>query len=143
MPEPSVFDRFETPPVATLLGWRLLEADKAAGTIRVGFEARREFLNPAGFIQGGILSAMLDDTMGPAVLVASDGALFTTTIDMTVSFLAPARVGQITGEGRVVQMGKTIAFLEGRLLDPAGVVLARATASARLLSSDKAVRQTL
>jgi uncharacterized protein (TIGR00369 family) len=111
-PDMSVFDRFPTPQVATLLGWRLLDADQGAGRVRVAFDAKPEFCNPAGFIQGGILASMLDDVMGPAVLVASDGAYFTTTIDMTVSFLAPARVGEIVGEGWVVQMGKTIAFVE-------------------------------
>jgi acyl-coenzyme A thioesterase PaaI-like protein len=42
-------------------------------------------------MQSWSLACMLDDTMGPAVLVASDGGYSTTTIDMTVSFLAPAR----------------------------------------------------
>jgi acyl-coenzyme A thioesterase PaaI-like protein len=31
---------------------------------------------PAGLIQGGILSAMLDDTMGPAVFVKTEGRLY-------------------------------------------------------------------
>jgi len=30
-------------------------------------------LHPPGFVKGGILSAMLDDTMGPAVFVMTDG----------------------------------------------------------------------
>ncbi len=129
----AIFDRFATPPIATLLGWRLVGADKAAGTIRIAFDGKLAVTNPAGFIQGGILAAMLDDTMGPAVLVASDGRLFTSTIDMTVSFLTPAKIGPIFGEGAVVKLGRTIAFVEGRLLDSDGEVLAKATASARLV----------
>lgn len=136
MSGPSIFDRFPTPPIATLLGWRLLDADPAQGRVRIAFEGRPEFRNPAGFIQGGVLAAMLDDTMGPAVLVASDGALFTSTI-MTVSFLSPAKVGPIFGEGVVVKLGRTIAFMEGRLLDADGEVLARSTGSARLVTTDK------
>ena len=77
--------------------------------------ARQEFCNPAGFVQGGILSAMLDDTMGPAVFVMTDGKLYTATITMTVNFLAPAKPGPITGEAKVTQLGKTVAFVEGRL----------------------------
>jgi acyl-coenzyme A thioesterase PaaI-like protein len=63
------------PPCSQLLSWRLLEHDVTRGWIKVGFGGRAEFLNPAGRVQGGILTAMLDDTMGPAVLVKSEGAL--------------------------------------------------------------------
>ena len=129
----AVFARFPTPPCATMLGWRLLDADPAGGTVRVGFDGRREFCNPAGFIQGGFLAAMLDDAMGPAVLVRSDGAFFTPTIDLHVSFLAPAKPGPFVGEGRVVRLGRSIAFLEGSLFDDAGELVARSTASARVV----------
>ena len=76
-----------------LLGWKLLGCDAAKTVASLSFEARAEFLNPAGFVQGGLLTAMLDDAMGPAVLLMSDGALYTATIGMNVSFLAPARPG--------------------------------------------------
>ena len=55
----------------------------------IGFDGKPEFCNPAGFIEGGILSAMLDDTMGPALFVMTDGGRYTATITMTVNFLAP------------------------------------------------------
>ncbi len=129
----SVFDGFPTPACAQTLGWQLLDEDGEAGTIRVGFDGRAEFCNPAGNIQGGFLAAMLDDTLGPAVLVKTGGTHYTATIDLNVSFLAPARPGPLTGEGRVVQLGKTIAFLEGQLLAPDGTIVARATASARVV----------
>ena len=52
-------------PAAELLGWTLIEIDPEKGKIRVQYEAKREFLNPVGNVQGGILTAMLDDAMGP------------------------------------------------------------------------------
>jgi uncharacterized protein (TIGR00369 family) len=96
-----------------------------------------DFCNPAGFIQGGFLAAMLDDTMGPAILVKSDGTVFTPTIDLHVSFLAPARPGNFVGEGKVVQLGKTIAFVEGALFDDHGILVAKATASARVVPTSR------
>lgn len=133
----TVLDNYPRPPCAELLGWHVLEACPRDGWIRVGFEGRREFLNPAGFIQGGFLAAMLDDTMGPAMFIKGEGKLFTPTIDMHVSFIAPARPGPIVGEGQVVQAGKSIAFLEGRLTDAAGTLLATATAICRLVAAEK------
>ena len=135
----TALDRIATPPAATLLGWHLLDARPGEGWIRIGFEGKREFCNPAGFVQGGILAAMLDDTMGPAVFAHTNGATYVATIDMTVSFLAPARVGPIYGEGQVVQLGKTVGFVEARLMDEDGVWLAKASSSVRLIPSDRAL----
>lgn len=129
----SIFDSFARPPCAETLGWQLLDADPATGAVKVAFEGRPAFCNPGGNIQGGFLAAMLDDTLGPTVLVKSGGTHYCATIDINVSFLAPARPGRFTGSGRIVRMGKTIAFLEGELLDAEGQCVARATASARVV----------
>ena len=136
----TALDNFTTPPCAKLLGWRLLDARPEEGWIRLGFEGKQEFCNPAGFIQGGMLSAMLDDTMGPAVLVMSEGRLYTTTITMTVNFLAPAKPGPLVAEARVTQLGKTIAFVEGKLMAEDGTLLATASATERLLEAARVVR---
>src|SRR3954470_19948728 len=112
----TALDDFAMPPSSRLLGWHLIDARPKDGWIRIGFDGKTAFCNPAGFVQGGILSAMLDDTMGPAVFVMTDGRLYTATISLTVNFLAPARPGRIVGEARVTQLGKTVAFIEGRLL---------------------------
>lgn len=136
----TALDTFPMPPCAELLGWRLFDARPEEGWIRLGFEGKPEFCNPAGFIQGGMLSAMLDDTMGPAVFTKTEGRLYTATISMTVNFLAPARPGPITGEATVTQLGKTVAFVEGKLMAADGTVLAIATTSARLVETAKAIR---
>ncbi|MGH6871344.1 MAG: PaaI family thioesterase [Rhizomicrobium sp.] len=137
MNDAAIFDRFPRPPCADLLGWTLLDFDAAAGWAKLAFEGRREFLNPAGFVQGGMLAAMLDDSMGPAALLMSGGTRYTATISMTVSYLAPARPGRFIAEARVLQLGKTVAFLESSLADASGVTVARATASARLVPVER------
>jgi len=139
MPVATALDSIPVPPCARLLGWRVLAAKPKDGWIKVGFDARWEFTNPAGYVQGGFLAAMLDDTMGPAVFVKSEGQLFSPTIDMHVSFLSPARPGRLVGEGRVVQLGKSIAFLEGVLFDASGTPVARATATAKLVAAETAL----
>ena len=135
----TALDNFPRPPCAELLGWRLLDARPEEGWIKLAFDGKPEFCNPAGFIQGGMLSAMLDDTMGPAVLVMSEGRLYTTTISMTVNFLSPAKPGPIIAEARVTQLGKTVAFVEAKLMTEDGTVLATATASERLLEAARVV----
>ena len=135
----TALDNIPAPPSSRLLGWRLLDARPEEGWIRIGFDGKRDFCNPAGFIQGGILTAMLDDTMGPAVFTMTDGKLYTATITMTVNFLSPARPGPIIGEAKVTQLGRTVAFVEGRLTAEDGTLLATATTSARLVETAKAI----
>jgi len=139
MPVATALDDLPAPPCARLLGWKVLAAKPKEGWIKVGFDARWEFTNPAGYVQGGFLAAVLDDTMGPAVFVHTEGKFFPPTIDMHVSFLTPTRPGRLVGEGRVVQIGKSIALMEGVLFDAAGNVVARATASARLVAAERAL----
>lgn len=133
----TALDHLPAPPCARLLGWRVLDARPEDGWIRIGFDGRPEFCNPAGSIQGGFLAAMLDDTMGPAVFAHSEGALYTATIEMSVHYLAPAKVGPIFGEGQVVQLGKSVGFVEARLMDKDGTWLAKATASVRLIATER------
>ena len=136
----TALDDITMPPVAKLLGWRVLDARPEDGWLKLGFDGKPDFCNPAGFIQGGILTSMLDDTMGPAVLVMTDGKFYTTTVSLTVNFLASAKPGPIIGEAKVTQLGKTIAFVEGRLTAEDGTLLATATAVERLLDASKAIR---
>lgn len=139
MPNATVLDVLPPPPCARTLGWRLIDARPKEGWVRVGFEAQPAFANPAGAIQGGFLTAMLDDCMGPAVFLHTEGALYTVTIGLSVSFMAPARPGPLYGEGRIVQLGKSIAYLEAELQDAEGRRIASATSSARLIPAEKAL----
>jgi uncharacterized protein (TIGR00369 family) len=130
-----------TPPLSVqLLGWRLLDVRPQEGWLKVGFDGKREFCNPTGFVQGGFLTAMIDPTMGAAVIVMSEGRLYASTISITVNFLAPAKPGPIVAEATVTQLGKTIAFVEGKLLAQDGTLLATATTSVRLLEAARALR---
>jgi uncharacterized protein (TIGR00369 family) len=122
------------PPVAGLLGWELQEVDPQAGTIVVRFDGRPEFTNPLGNIQGGMLAAMLDDTMGPALVATLPPGGFAPTLEMKVTYLQPAVVGPLWGHGRVVKRGGTISFVEADLVDADGAMIARATATVRMIT---------
>jgi uncharacterized protein (TIGR00369 family) len=126
------------PAAAVTLGWRLLSASPEEGTIEVAFTASEAFLNPAGVIQGGFLAAMLDDTLGPALVAGLSPGDFAPTTDLHVQFLRPARPGRLTGRGRVLRRGRDVAFLAGELLDEDGAVVAVASSTvqirARMLS---------
>ena len=124
--------RTPMPPAARLLGRRVIEVDPEAGTITVEFSAREDFLNSAGTIQGGFLAAMLDSTLGPALRAMLGPGQFAATLELKVSFIRPAKVGELIGRGRVVHRGRSTAFLEGELRNADGQLVATATATARI-----------
>jgi uncharacterized protein (TIGR00369 family) len=70
----------------------------------------------------------------------SEEQFYTTTISLTVNFLAPAKPGPLVVEARVTQLGRSIAFMEGRLTAEDGTVLATASTTARVLEAARALR---
>jgi len=124
--------RATPPPAAVLLGWELVAVDPEAGTIEMAFQATEQFLNPFGMVQGGLLAAMLDDTLGPALVATLGPGESAPTTDLHVQFLRPARPGRLVGRGRIVRKGRDVGFMAGELLDAAGEVVAVATATAQI-----------
>lgn len=133
MSKNSIFTRLPAPPAAETLGWELIAEHPEKGLIELAFHPNETMLNPRGTVQGGFVAAMLDDTMGPALVSMSDGAKIPATIDMHVSFIAPVYPGRVIGKGRVVSVGKSIAHLEAELYDTDNNLLARATSAARIM----------
>jgi uncharacterized protein (TIGR00369 family) len=89
--------RLPPPACAKTLGIEIAAIDGERGTIEVNFEAKPEFLNPAGNVQGGFLAAMLDDTMGPALSATLDSGEFAPTVNLNVQFHRPAKAGPLNG----------------------------------------------
>ena len=64
----SVFDRLTPPATAKLFGTELVAENSSEGVIEFAFPPNETMLNPRGMVQGGIIAAMLDDTMAPALI---------------------------------------------------------------------------
>lgn len=129
----SIRGEIPLPPIAKLLGWRLLDVDAEAGTLRVEMQATPEFLNPGGTVHGGMMAAMLDETLSPTLAATLKEGEFCPTLELKVNFIACTGPGPIIGEGRIVSKGKSICFLEGRLLDGKGKLLATASATSKII----------
>ncbi len=117
------------PACARLLGIKLSNIDAEGGAIEASFEARPEFVNSIGNVQGSFLAAMLDDTMGPALVATLEPGEFAATVNLNVQFHRPARSGSLRGLGRVVLRGQEVCQLSDELLQNDKIVAA-ATATA-------------
>jgi uncharacterized protein (TIGR00369 family) len=121
--------RLPPPRVAQTLGMKITRVSEAEGVVEAEFDGKPEFTNPAGNVQGGILAAMLDDSMGPALACQLGAGEFAPTLNLNISFLKPAKPGKLRGVGRVVRKGKDVCYLSGELYQD-GEMVASATATA-------------
>ncbi len=106
------------------------------GLVRWRYVVRAEHFNPVGALHGGVLSTLLDGVQGHALWtrIVEQGA-FSAAITLNVNFLGATREAgrTLTFEGRVLQVGKRVAFTEGVAADDTGRVVARATCTHALI----------
>ncbi len=102
------------------------------GIATIEFVAPESFKSPRGVVQGGLIGGFMDEIMGSAILSESKGKLLPLNLDMTMSYIKPVPVGKLIGKGRVVKMGRNVAFIEGELLDEEGNLLVKSSSTAML-----------
>jgi uncharacterized protein (TIGR00369 family) len=129
----TALDRFPQPSCAAFLGYEFVAIDRAAGRMTVKFAATDAMLNPRGSVQGGFLTAMLDDAMGSMVVALTDGRNGPASVDIHTQYLRPAAPGPLRCEAELVQMGRTTVFTRATLYNEQGDIVATATQTARLL----------
>lgn len=117
------------PPCTETVGMRLTHVDQARMTARYEFDAKGDFANPTGAIQGGFIAAMLDEAMSALAIIASNVTMNAPTLEMKVSFLRPLFIGRATAEARILKWGKSTCFVEAELFDPQGQLVAKASAT--------------
>jgi uncharacterized protein (TIGR00369 family) len=123
-------------PSAELMGSEFVSFDEERGELTTCYTPPPSFASPRGAVQGGLIAGFLDEVMGGALLAVTearfgkDGQRLPLNLDMKLTFVRMVPLDTITAKGRVVRVGKRVAFLEGELFDREGNLLARATSTA-------------
>jgi uncharacterized protein (TIGR00369 family) len=101
------------------------------GKAELQMEVRPEMLNGAGWMQGGMPPRTAAAAMAIALFTLLDPGEGSATRSETTSYLRGVREGRIAAAGKVVRMGRRVAFAEGRVMaDSAdGPVLTQTSAS--------------
>ena len=118
------------PPCSETLGMRLADLSQDEQWVKMEFDVPQMFANPTGAVQGGFIAAMLDEAMSTAVIIASNVTMTAPTLEMKTSYLKRLMPGKATVQARILKLGKSAAFMEADCFDPAGELVARATATA-------------
>lgn len=83
--------------------------------------------NPQGSLHGGVIAFALDIAMGHLIKHQTGGAGL--TLEMKTQYLRPAPTGRARCEGRFLKKGRRISYMEARMTDEAGKLVAVATAT--------------
>jgi uncharacterized protein (TIGR00369 family) len=105
------------------------------GRSLIEYDVRPEMCHSGGVAQGGFVCGWIDAAMAHASLSLMPD-MTPMSLELKVSYFAPARPGRVTAEGWIERRGRATCFAEGRLLDPAGRVLAKASSTIRLIPRD-------
>jgi uncharacterized protein (TIGR00369 family) len=129
----TALDEIPQPPCAKFLGYEFVSIDRERGRMRVRFRGTEAMLNPRGGVQGGFLTAMLDDAMGSMVVALTDGRKGPASVDIHTQYLRPVGAGPLDCEAEIVHMGKSTVFTRATLYNEAGDIVATASQTARLM----------
>jgi len=124
------------PPIAVLVGFRLIEAD--LGRAVVELDASTRHANPMGTLHGGVLCDVADAAMGCALASTLEDDETFTSLDLTVKFFKPIWNARIKAVARLMRRTRTLAFLECEVADESGSLVAKLFSSCMVLRGQEA-----
>ena len=119
------------PDLQTTLG-QVRVVSREPGRAVIEFQCAPHMCHSGGVAQGGFVCGWIDAAMAHAS-IAQAPEMTPMSLEMKVTYFAPARPGLVTAEGWIERAGRATAFAEGRLLDAQGGVLAKASSTLRLI----------
>lgn len=120
-----------TVPLYIHLGFELDTLDEGRSQVRLRFQPHLG--NSRGEVHGGTVAAIIDAAMSQAVRSLVDREMGVATMNMNLSYLAPAK-GEIICRGNVIKRGRSIMFTEAEVIGEDGALACRASASYRILA---------
>ncbi len=110
-------------PAGNWLQFTLEHIEKGSATLTM--EVRHEMTNPYGNIHGGMMSLVIDEAIGWAI-VSLDTEMHYTSLTLNVDFLYAISAGQrLRVDSKVMRSGKKIICVECHVYDMEGKILAR------------------
>ncbi len=121
---------------------QFVECDPEHMTCKVRYRKFKWEDNGRGEVHGGVISAMMDTTMGINAIALTDGSV--STSDMTISFLRPFRGKSFIVESEAVQVGSRVIRLMAKAFDEdTGKCLAMSTGSFMHVDYEQAAEKKL
>jgi uncharacterized protein (TIGR00369 family) len=124
------------PPVAELVGFRIVEADLGHAVFEMQSEPRHA--NPMGTLHGGIICDLADAAMGCAMASSLEEGESFTTLDLTTKFFKPIWNARLKAVGRLTKRTRSLGLVECEVTDESGSLVAKVFSSCMVLRGDEA-----
>lgn len=95
-------------------------------TCTVEFQVEDFMYNPRCVLHGGVIAFVMDVSMGH---LCKKFIGTSATIEMKVQYLTPVTSGSVSCEARFLKKGRKIVYVESRMTDQDGELVAMATAT--------------
>jgi uncharacterized protein (TIGR00369 family) len=127
-------DMWNAKPYTQWAGIRIVEASGGTSLLELDVQDHHRGGGGTESVNGAIMAYLHDILQGAAVRSAWDAAhLSLATISLNIQYLRLLNAEKlVTGRGRLVQRGGTVAYGESELLDEAGNVCSSSTGQFRL-----------
>ena len=125
------------PPIADLIGFKLVEADK--GKIVIELMCDERMTNTIGAVQGGITATIADASMGMAAMTLMDEGHYAITVELKINFLRQPGMERISATGRIVHSGRRLMMGEAEVLLANGKLVAKATSTLMVMENETVV----
>jgi uncharacterized protein (TIGR00369 family) len=120
------------PPTLNELGIEYTEVISGTKMVaRVPFQKR--FTNPVGLYQGGMLTAAIDEVMGPLSYITAGGPCMTLAMNVTFLGAFKEEMNHATIEATVLKKTKNFIFLRAEVKSPSGELLAHAESHVKVI----------
>ncbi len=137
-PKP-VTDPFAWAPISQLIGLEVQppavnETGREVGEAEVFLNVDQRMHNPMGMVHGGIISLLADAAMGIAFgRVLSEKFSFA-TIELKTNYIRPVKQSRLHASATLITRGLRIGFLECRIVDHRGKLVATASCTCTVTS---------
>ena len=103
----------------------------------IEYEVLLSMCHSGGVAQGGFVAGWIDAAMAHAVMAKYGFERVPISLELKVSYFAPANPGRVLAEGWIEKAGGRTVFAEGRLTTLDGKVLAKASSTISLIDAAK------
>jgi acyl-CoA thioesterase len=135
----------DTPPPAdslqATLGQRRIRRFEP-GHAEIEYECGLHMCHSGGVAQGGFVAGWIDAAMAHAVMATCQPGMVPMSLELKISYFAPTNPGLVVAHAWVESGGGRTWFVEGKLCDSAGKVLAKGSSTVRLLATGKVEAMT-
>jgi uncharacterized protein (TIGR00369 family) len=108
------------------------------GEARLSLPIEPHLTNSLGTVHGGVIMSLLDVALCTAARTLHPESVGVVTIDMSTSFIGGGSGARLVAEARVMKDARTMSFVEGEAKNEDGSLVAKAMATVRVRTREKA-----